>query len=48
MGAVFRFFPRGPDRRDHVQRRTVMKGHIKKRGDRYYAVIYEGDCRAWG
>lgn len=19
-----------------------MKGHIKKRGDRYYAVIYEG------
>lgn len=31
-----------------------MKGHIKKRGDRYYAVIYEGldpvtgkEIRSW-
>lgn len=42
MGAVFRLFPRGLDHRDHRPEEDTMKGHIKKRGDRYYAVIYEG------
>ena len=41
-GVVYRLFPRVPTVGTRVGWRNTMKGHVKKRGDRYYAVIYEG------
>jgi hypothetical protein len=42
VSVVYRLLAPGPDQRDPRCRRNVMKGHVKKRGDRYHAVIYEG------
>ena len=43
MGGVYRLFPRGAPRSSGPRpKEDILKGHIKKRGDRYYAVIYEG------
>jgi hypothetical protein len=40
-GAVYRLFPRVPTGGTQRLRRNTMKGYVKKRGNRYYAVIYE-------
>ena len=37
----YRFFYRAPDRRT-PGRSTAVKGYIAKKGNQFYAVIYEG------